>query len=484
MNIYKKYSVFLILLLCAASFASNPLWNRGGFLDDKVYDCGDNADGLEIGDIDNDGYNELVVGNRGSEDFTIFKRIPGVYDSLALYYVHKLKYAMGVICIADINGDDLNDVILAHYTDYTSGTPKDDKFGVCYQDATTNKLEPETEYDLPSGTSSRALGVGDCDSDGKPEMVIANEDVGNSLFVFGWNEKRGDVVLEQTKGGISGYVISISVGDVTGDGKNDVVVHGSGLKVYVQNSSGTLDNATSYDGGGESADIGDINNDGLNDVVGATAHDKGIDIWVQNSSGRLTYGGERNCGGYTEDCEVADVNEDGLADAVIASRDRSELWVFYQESSGGLPQTPAKYIGVQGRWLNEIAVGDLNGDGANDCAGSNWGNAGVGGIYPASVSVWFYDKPVHAQLVPDGVMETLKMVVTQNRIKFNLWKDSHITLTVSDLAGRVQHIVSNEYRKARGYVFSWEKYQGSAGVYFITLKAGNKAVTKKFVSVK
>ena len=124
MNIFKKYSVFLILLLCAASFASNPLWNRGEFLDDKVYDCGDNADGLEIGDIDNDGYNELIVGNRGTEDFSIFKRIPGVYDSLAPYYTHKLKYAMGVICVADINGDDLNDVILAHYTDYTSGTPK------------------------------------------------------------------------------------------------------------------------------------------------------------------------------------------------------------------------------------------------------------------------------------------------------------------------------------------------------------------------
>lgn len=271
MNIL-KIGTFFLIVLCAVTFAYTPMW-RGDFLDDKIYDCGDNADGLEIGDIDGDGKNELVVGNRGSEDFSIFKRVDGVIDSVAPYYTHELKYAMGVIHIADINGDDLNDVILAHYTDYTSGTPKDDKLGVCYQNATTNMLDPETEYDLPNGTSARALGVGDLDSDGKPEIVVANEGSGTSLFVFGWNDDKGDVELEQTKSGISNQTISITVADVTGDDKPDVVGFGSGgLLVYKQNAGGTLDNVKKYGGGGESADVGDINQDGLNDVIGATAY--------------------------------------------------------------------------------------------------------------------------------------------------------------------------------------------------------------------
>lgn len=484
MNILKTGTFFLIVL-CVVTFAYTPMW-RGDFLDDKIYDCGDNADGLEIGDIDGDGKNELVVGNRGSEDFSIFKRVDGVIDSVAPYYTHELKYAMGVIHIADINGDDLNDVILAHYTDYTSGTPKDDKFGVCYQNATTNMLDPETEYDLPNGTSARALGVGDLDSDGKPEIVVANEGSGSSLFVFGWNDNKGDVELEQTKGGISGQTISITVADVTGDGKPDVVTHGGGGKVYVQNSSGTLDNADTYSQtGGESADVGDINQDGLNDVVGATAYGEGIDIFEQTTSGTLTKTGTRNCGGYTEDCELIDLNDDGLTDVAVASRDRSELWVFYQESSGGLPQTPAKYIGVQGKWLNELAVGDLNGNGCADVAGSNWGDNGVGQIYPASVSVWFYDKPVSThQTKQIALANSLNVLVSKSKIKFNLRKDSRITLIVSDIAGRQHSIVSNEFKTAGDYIFSWEKYQGCSGVYFITLKAGKDTVTKRFVIVK
>jgi hypothetical protein len=482
MSKFQKIILF-VLTLFIVSFAYEPIWVTD-FFDDKIYDCGDNADGLEIGDIDNDGKAELVVGNRGSEDFSIFRRVDGVIDSVAPYYTHDLKYAMGVIHIADMNGDDLNDVVIAHYTDYTSGTPKDDKFGICYQNASTNKLDPETEYDLPSGLSSRALGVGDCDSDGKPEIVLANEGSGSSLFVFGWDDQSGDVELEQTKSGIGGQTISITVADVTGDGKGDVVTHGQGLKVYKQNSSGTLDNAQTYSGGGESADVGDVNNDGLLDVVGATAYGEGIDIWHQNSSGRLTDAGSRNCGGYTEDCEIADVNDDGLADAIIASRDRSELWVFYQEASGGLPQTPTRYIGVQGKWLNELAVGDLTGNGCNDVAGSNWGNAGVGGIYEASVSVWFYDKPISIGNKPFAARNSISLSVLPNHIKFYLSKNSTFTLSLIDLAGRRENIITDEFREAGDYVIPWKKYQRGAGVYIIALQTENESVKKKFVLVK
>ncbi len=472
-----KNITICVLFLFYALFAD-------GFLDDKIYKCGNNSDGLEIGDIDGDGKNELVVGNRGTKDFSIFRRVEGVIDSVAPYYTHKINHAMGVIHIADMNGDGLNDVISAHYTDYTSGSSLDDKFGICFQNPTTHKLDKEIEYDLPSGLSSRALGVGDCDSDGKAEIVLANERSGSSLFVFGWNEKKGDIELEQTKGGMRGQTISITVDDVTGDKKADVVTHGGGLKVFVQNSSGKLDNARSYSGGGESADVGDINNDGLNDVVGATAYGNGIDLWHQNSSGKLVDAGSRSCGGYTEDCEVADVNDDGLADAIIASRNRSELWVFYQKSTGGLPQTPEKYIGVQGKWLNELAVGDLTGNGCNDVAGSNWGNAGVGGIYPGSVSIWFYDKPLTISARTNVIANSSTLSLSKNQIKFHLIKNSNVSLSLFDLLGRNKKLISNEHKSAGDYSILWGDYQINPGIYFITLKTENESLKKKFVLVK
>ncbi len=469
-----------VLILGTALFAQET-----NFIDDVIYICGENSDGLEIGDIDNDGENELVVGNRHSQDFSIFEMKDGSWNEMELSYTHPTKHAMGVIHIADINGDGLNDVILAHYEDYNT-IPADDKFGICYQNASTNMLDPEIEYDLPSGQSSRALGVGDLTGDDSPEIVVTNERSGSSMFVYGWNEKRGDVELIGTYNGPSGWTISISVGDVTGDGKNDVVTHGDGIRVYAQNSSGTLESPDTYNGGGESADIGDINNDGLNDVVGNTAFDEGIETWIQTSGGKLQSVGETSSGGYTEDIEIIDVTNDDLVDAVTASRDRSELWIYVQES-GGLSQNPVKYVGVQGKWLNELAAGDLNGNGFADVAGSNWGYSGVGGTYEGSVSIWFYDFPTgkmvhsHVKIPAKG---SFNLSVTQNQIKYNLFENRKISLSVSDLKGRTQRIITNEHKSAGQHFIPWKDYQKSTGAYFITLQTGDEAKTQKFLFVK
>lgn len=480
-----EYRLFCVSILAVIILLQTSDWAQtNDFLDDKVYATGNNSDGLEIGDINGDGKDELVVGNRGSKDFSIFKRIDGVKDSLAFDYTHKITWAMGVIHIADVNGDGLKDVIIAHYTDYTSATPKDNKIGVCLQNATTHKLDAEITFNFPTGTSARALGFGDLDSDGKPEAVVAHEGGGSSLYVWGWNSSTSKLEIEQTKSGISGQPISITVADVTGDGKNDVVTHGGGVNVYVQNSSGTLDNAKTYSGGGESADVGDINKDGKNDVIGATAYSEGIQIWTQTTLGTLQDAGTRNCGGYTEDCEVADLNRDGLPDVAVASRDRSELWVFYEQSAGGLPQTPAKYIGVQGKWLNELAVGDLNGDGATDVAGSNWGNAGVGAIYKSNVSVWFYDGPT-GKLVHQGInlpsTVTFSFDLTNDRICYSLLENTKISLAISDLRGRSQTVITNEYRSAGHYFIPLSDFHGGCGTYIITLRTKDEIRTKKFI---
>lgn len=476
MNIFKSLTVW-VLILCTALFAQD-------FLDDKVYDCGQNSDGLEIGDIDNDGKNELVVGNRHSKDLSIFKMKEGTWNEMELWYTHEINWAMGVIHIADINGDSLNDLIICHYQDYNT-IGYDNKFGICYQNPTTNMLDPETQYNLPNGQSSRAMGVGDVTGDGRPNIVLTNENSGSNLFVFGWNEERGDVELLSTHGGPSGWTISISVGDVTGDGKNDVVTHGGEIRVYPQ-EDGDLGSPKSYNGGGESADIGDINNDGLNDVVGNTAFGNGIETWVQNSSGKLESVGKTFAGGYTEDCEVCDVNGDGLLDAVIASRNLSELYVFIQEE-GGLADVPIKYVGLQKKWLNELAEGDLNGNGFTDIAGSNWGYEGVSGVYEGSVSVWFYDSPtgklVHSSTrIPQK--GAIPLIVTNNQIKYTLFKNSNVTITVSDLAGRTQNILTNKYKTTGEYFIPWTNYQKSSGAYFINLKTKNESKTKKFMLVK
>jgi len=334
-----------------------------------------------------DGGNELIVANRVSWDIAVFQRSEDEAGGLRRAQTLKTHWAPAVIATADLNRDSRMDLVIAHYDDY-QGAGKTNSFGVCYQNKTTGQLDPEVVYRLPRGRSSRAIAVGDVDSDGFAEIIVANEQVGNEVFVWGWSDSSSLEVVA-SYGSIHGYVVSIAVGDVTGDHRNDVVLYGTRMFVLSQSSRGALSAAVDHGRtGGESCEIGDIDQDGLNDVVGATAFSGEIEIWQQTPDHTLARKEKRACGTYTEDVVVADLNQDGRADAAVASRDHSRVLVFYQQPIGGFG-APTVLSAPGGSWLNELAVGDLDGDGLPDLVASHWGSRRAWDPAPGFVSVWY-----------------------------------------------------------------------------------------------
>lgn len=353
--------------------------------------AGRGADGIAIGDVLASGGNELIVANRVSWDIMVFQ--PGQANPHSLRPVQTIKsnWAPAVIATADINRDSLTDLVIAHYDDY-QGAGKTDSFGVCYQDPHTGRLQPEVVCRLPRGRAARAIAVGDVNSDGFAEIVVANEQEGDEVFVWGWNSSSASLQIVANLGSIGGYVVSISIGDVTGDDRNDVVLYGTRMFVLAQTPRNTLLPPVDHGRtGGESCDIGDVNQDGLNDVVGATAFSGEIEIWHQTPGHTLARCGRRACGAYTEDVAVADLNHDGRADVAVASRDDSALFLFYQRPIGGFGE-PRVLVSREASWLNELAVGDLDGDGRTDLVASHWGSQRASQPDPGFVSVW-YSRP-------------------------------------------------------------------------------------------
>lgn len=143
---------------------------------------------------------------------------------------------------------------------------------------------------------------------------------------------------------------ALSIGDVNGDGKNDVVVTTSTLSyndplndfklfVFIQGQSGylkspikfpLLEDSFAYAG---SVEIGDINGDGRNDViVGHT--NKRIDIFYQKNNGQLEEISKKISTPYSSRLQITDMNNDNLQDIIsLKSSDNKSFAIFYQNTN-------------------------------------------------------------------------------------------------------------------------------------------------------
>jgi hypothetical protein len=162
---------------------------------------------------------------------------------------------------------------------------------------------------------------------------------------------------------------TVAVGDLNGDGRDDVAVAAwpSGLFVLCQQSDGTLGLPSQLSAPNMplGLDIGDLNGDARMDIaVGGTSGE--ILLYHQETDGSLVLADF--CSGYgrVNSLVIDDLNGDGLADIADTSADLPVVLVSLQDSQGyfGLP---AVYH-VGGSNARSIRTLDYNADGRRDIA--------------------------------------------------------------------------------------------------------------------
>lgn len=265
---------------------------------------------------------------------------------------------------------------------------------------------------VKTGSWPAAVAIADLNGDGKDDVAMATSyynDPANDATLFIFLQDQAGQLQPPVKYYIGGRPESISVGDVNGDGKNDVVVGNSNLNqigVFTQNPTGILAPIVTYPtANSRFVKTGDFNNDGKSDVVAMGWGSNNVDVFLQNANGVLSSPATYvvTHAGYDE-VETGDVNGDGLTDIVVMSGQGyvSNLGVLLQQPDGTM-SAPLYYDLGGNEMTHGVAVGDLNGDTLNDIVVSYGGNKpssfigvfqqnGAGTLNPA-VSYASYDIP-------------------------------------------------------------------------------------------
>src|SRR5258708_9227120 len=123
--------------------------------------------------------------------------------------------------------------------------------------------------------------------------------------------------------------------------------------------------------------LADFNGDGKLDVAVANSESRNVTILLGDGKGGLTpaSGSPFPAGDHPNDIAVGDVNGDGKLDLAFANHDTHYVTVLLGDGRGGFAPAPKSPFTVNSRpHPHGIAFGDFNGDHNLDFVIDDWGN--------------------------------------------------------------------------------------------------------------
>jgi hypothetical protein len=323
----------------------------GTFQEAVTYNSGYFSNRVAVADVNGDGKKDLVVANScvaanncssGTID-VLLGNGDGTFAP-ALSYNSGTGQALAV-AIGDVNGDGRPDVVVANWS---SG------MAVLLGNGDGTFRAP-VAYE--TGGDNDAVAIADVNGDGKLDVLIGDQITVNVLLGNGDGTFQPEVAYPVwIEGDYPVGVGSVSVADVNGDGKPDIVAgfEGSGnngdgsAAVLLGNGDGTFQPVVNYDSGatdGVSVGVADLNGDGKLDIVitnyGAPPYPPAGTIGVLVGNGDGTFQPAIVLpadGGFTVSVAVADLNGDGKPDVVVVNQANSNLAVFLNNT--GVSQAP------------------------------------------------------------------------------------------------------------------------------------------------
>jgi len=229
---------------------------------------------------------------------------------------------------------------------------------------------------LSGMSAAQAMVVGDMSGDGKADVLTVEEEGGGKYrYMLGTSSGTGIASWSQILSGMA-PAGSLELGDLTGDGKDDIIAvedEGGGKYRYML-GTGTGAGISSWKAiltGMSAADdmaVGDINGDGKEDIVTAEAEGGGnFRYMLGTSSGTGVASWKQIMSGMSNpsDMELGDVTGDGKADVVTLESEGTGQCRYMLGTGTGAGISSWKQV-LSKMSCAQFDVDDFSGDGKAD----------------------------------------------------------------------------------------------------------------------
>ena len=190
--------------------------------------------------------------------------------------------------------------------------------------------------------ASTAAVLTDVTGDGKTDIVVANTGI-NTVSVMLGNGNGTFQTQQSFAAGDRPY--SVAVGDLTGDGKPDLIVANVGptyyplrssVSVLLGNGNGTFQAEQTFAVGqrADSVAIGDLTGDGKLDIVVANFSDDLLSVLLSNGNGTFQVQHTIATGVDPYSVVLADLTGDGKLDMAVANRGFDAVGVLLGNGNG------------------------------------------------------------------------------------------------------------------------------------------------------
>mgnify|MGYP006287539275 CR=1 FL=1 len=524
------------------------------------------------GDVNNDGYDDVIIGasyydtNRGRAYIYYGGAIMDNIADVTLTEGTDGQFGCSVSSAGDINNDGYDDVVVGAWLDncvyfYYGSSSMDNSYD--------RMLMGESEGRIFGCSVSCA---GDVNNDGYDDVIIGDEYydtasysyVGRAYIYYGPNLRSyANVILDgENVGNFIYFGCSVSdAGDVNNDGYDDVIVGSRGYdsyrgRAYIYLGGIDMDNTADVTVSGEVtinefgrsvSTTGDVNNDGYDDVI--------IGAYRYNSyAGRayIYYGGSSMDnssdviidgefeGDYLGYCVSGggDFNNDNFDDVLVGAYEypvNGKVY-FYSENNPVAVKISSFTATVEGDSvvLNWHADSEINHAGYNIwrcmsdtdhfikvnphlifASGSNPAGVDYEFIdYPHNPAIYYYkledisldgvshfSDPVKVNLstaVAENSKTPHKYKLHQNHpnpfnpktmIRYELPAPAKVILTILDMRGRIVNCLVNQNQSAGLHHIAWDGtddlgLQMPSGLYFYRIKAGDICSTRKMTLLR